>query len=309
MAYKVVIDAPSNISKNISDRLKSFNISTSSIDNNMSDASKASYIKEYFGTGNNIIVISSRINTSNNGIEIIYPLRSNSRLASDISAGIENMGGDVTKYYQKRNSSDTSKDDDYLIRNTPNNQTIVIYYDNISDYNLSEGIVKGVVEYTGLTYLPPILDGYYVVKKGDTLWSIANKNNTTVDKLKKENNLTSNILSVGQVLKLPTTQDITNSNQLNYVVKKGDTLWSIANKYNTTVDKIKVENNLSSNLLSIGQELVIPSSSKYSIYTVKKGDSLYSIARSNNTTVSEIKRLNNLSSDLISINQKLLIPA
>ena len=43
-----------------------------------------------------------------------------------------------------------------------------------------------------------------------------------------------------------------------YTVKKGDSLWTIANRYNTTVEKIKVLNNLTSNLLSIGQQLKIP---------------------------------------------------
>ena len=343
MAYKIVVDASKggsnngvvangitekdytlSISRYINDRLNSFNIDSSLIrdnDSTISDTTKASYIKENFGTGNNVIVISNRLKPGNDkGTEIIYPLRSNSRLASSISNSIENMGGDVNKYYQQRNSSNTSLDDDFLIRNTPNNQTIVINYgypENTSDAtflknnikNLGEGVVKGIVDFIGVNYTPPSLEGYYIVKKGDTLWAIASKNNTTVDKLKKENNLTSNILSVGQVLKLPTTQDITNSNQLNYVVKKGDTLWKIANTYNTTADEIKLKNNLKSNLLSIGQILIIPSTSKYNIYVVKKGDSLYSIARNNNTTVDEIKKLNNLSSNLISINQKLLIPA
>ena len=42
-----------------------------------------------------------------------------------------------------------------------------------------------------------------------------------------------------------------------YTVKKGDTLYSIANAYNTTVDNIKNKNNLTSNTLSIGQILLI----------------------------------------------------
>ena len=66
------------------------------------------------------------------------------------------------------------------------------------------------------------------------------------------NNLTSIALSIGQVLKVP-------SNEVNtYVVKKGDSLYSIASRYNTTVDEIRRINNLTTNLLSIGQELLIP---------------------------------------------------
>ena len=95
----------------------------------------------------------------------------------------------------------------------------------------------------------------YTVQKGDSLWVIANKYGITTEKLKSYNNLTSNLLSIGQVLKIP--QEKTSTDNI-YTVKKGDSLWTIANKYNTTVEKIKVLNNLTSNLLSIGQQLKIP---------------------------------------------------
>ena len=69
--------------------------------------------------------------------------------------------------------------------------------------------------------------------------------------MKEINNLTSDILSIGQRLKLK------DSTINKYIVKIGDTLYSIANAFNTTVDTIKKLNNLTSNLLSIGQELII----------------------------------------------------
>ena len=99
------------------------------------------------------------------------------------------------------------------------------------------------------------------------------------------------------------------SNLITYIVKSGDTLYSIAKRYNTTVDELKKINNLSSNMLSIGQQLLIPSTENYITYYVKSGDNLYSIARTYNTTVDQIKKLNNLTSDLLSIGQVLLIPA
>ena len=95
----------------------------------------------------------------------------------------------------------------------------------------------------------------YTVQKGDSLWVIANKYGITTEELKSYNNLTSNLLSIGQVLKIP--QGKTSPKNI-YTVKKGDSLWTIANRYNTTVEKIKVLNNLTSNLLSIGQQLKIP---------------------------------------------------
>jgi LysM repeat protein len=86
----------------------------------------------------------------------------------------------------------------------------------------------------------------------------------------------------------------------------GDTLYSIARKYNTSVNELIRINNLSSNVLSIGQRLIIPKQNN--TYTVVSGDTLYSIARKYNTTVSAIKKINNLTSDLLNIGQVLIIP-
>ena len=151
----------------------------------------------------------------------------------------------------------------------------------------------------------------YIVKKGDSLYSIANKYNTTVDELKRINNLTSNILSIGQVLKLPSDKvsDIEKEeNTISYTVQKGDSLYSIARKYSTTIDKIKDLNNLTTNLLSIGQVLLIPTNTNLeTTYTVQKGDSLYSIAKKYDTTVDRLKQLNNLKSNLLSIGQILIV--
>lgn len=393
MAYKVAIDSSNSsenkngivekdftftIAKYINERLNNIGIENFLVDENntgLTDEEKVNIIKDKYGNGNNIIVISNRLNKGgNNGAEIMYPLRNNSKLASLIASNLEDAGQTVLKYYQLRNNSDTSKDDDYLIRNTANNLTIVIdygYIDNTSDANflknnyekLAEAVVKSIANYAGVSYSPANMEGYYIVKKGDSLWSIAIKNNTTVDNIKKLNNLSSNNLSIGQVLKLSynaenenikesniytvkkgdslwliankygTTVDELksannlksntlsigqtliipekkeNTNKISYVVKKGDSLWLIANKYDTTVEKIKSTNNLKSNTLSIGQVLVIPSSSEFITYTVKKGDSLWLIANKYNTTVDNIKKLNNLSSNNLQINQKLILPA
>ena len=393
MAYKVAIDSSNSsenkngivekdftftIAKYINERLNNIGIENFLVDENntgLTDEEKVNIIKDKYGNGNNIIVISNRLNKGGkNGAEIMYPLRNNSKLASLIASNLEDAGQTVLKYYQLRNNSDTSKDDDYLIRNTANNLTIVIdygYIDNTSDANflknnyekLAEAVVKSIANYAGVSYSPANMEGYYIVKKGDSLWNIASKNNTTVDNIKKLNNLSSNNLSVGQVLKLSydtenedikesniytvkkgdslwliankygtTVDELKNANNLksntlsieqtliipekkestskiSYVVKKGDSLWLIANKYDTTVEKIKSTNNLKSNTLSIGQVLVIPSTSEFITYTVKKGDSLWLIANKYNTTVDNIKKLNNLSSNNLQINQKLILPA
>lgn len=153
----------------------------------------------------------------------------------------------------------------------------------------------------------PEVSDTYIVQKGDSLWSIANKFNMTVSELKNLNNLTNNLLSIGQVLKI---KDSSNNGKITYTVQKGDSLWVIANKYGITTEELKSYNNLKSNLLSIGQVLKIPQgkTSTENIYTVKKGDSLWTIANRYNTTVEKIKVLNNLTSNLLSIGQHLKIP-
>lgn len=153
----------------------------------------------------------------------------------------------------------------------------------------------------------PEVSDTYIVQKGDSLWSIANKFNMTVSELKNLNNLTNNLLSIGQVLKI---KDSSNNGKTTYTVQKGDSLWVIANKYGITTEELKNYNKLTSNLLSIGQVLKIPQgkTSTENIYTVKKGDSLWTIANRYNTTVEKIKVLNNLTSNLLSIGQQLKIP-
>ena len=85
---------------------------------------------------------------------------------------------------------------------------------------------------------------------------ISKRYNVSVDSIKALNNLKSNLLMVGQRLQIP-LDEVTSSNFV-YTVKRGDTLYSISNSYNTTVDKIMSLNNLNSSLLLIGQELLIP---------------------------------------------------
>lgn len=84
------------------------------------------------------------------------------------------------------------------------------------------------------------------------MYSIAQKYNTTVDELKKLNNLTSNLLSIGQSLKIPTKSE---NNYIEYTVKKGHNLYSRSRNYGLTQSELMDYNNLTSNLLSIGQIL------------------------------------------------------
>lgn len=183
-------------------------------------------------------------------------------------------------------------------------------------------------------YLPNYTN--YIVKRGDTLYSIARANNISVDTLIKDNSITNNTIMVGQILKIrtPNNQEMvieecigpdytppdTNNTPVltTYTVKSGDNLYAIAKRYNTTASAIMLLNNLSNTNLSIGQKLKIPAVSTVTptkpstpstgtTYIVKRGDNLYSIARRFNKTVDEIKRKNNLISNNLSIGQKLII--
>ena len=98
-----------------------------------------------------------------------------------------------------------------------------------------------------------------------------------------------------------------NKDLMIYEVKKGDTLYSIARENNISVNELKRINNLTTTNLSIGQQLIIPTSN-YIEYTVQRGDTLYSIAGRYRTTPQIIRELNRLDSDLLRINQVLLLP-
>ena len=267
----------------------------------------------------NILISTTVAEGGSSGAEIIYALRNEDDLASQISNELEISGLNVLKYYQLRNPDDTSKDFYAIIREPENTESMIIslgYIDNSVDNNyllnnvekLGKSIANGIYNYIKK-------ENIYVVKSGDTLFSIANKFNVTVQAIKNINNLSSNILNVGQELVIPKEETPSTSGEfINYTVKAGDSLYKIAKEYNTTVNAIMNVNNLTSNALQVGQVLKIPTTTNqeetkdYINYTVKSGDSLYKIANNYNITVDAIKKLNNLTSNNLQINQVLKIP-
>ena len=291
------------------------NIDTELIRNtdvSLTDDERNSIINEI--KNKNDLIIQNRI-SDNNEFNIIYPLRSNDTLPSLISNSLEANDINVTKYFQRRLPTDTILDYYSVIRNTNPNETIIFEYPYEENYEKTiDIIVDTIAEYLTVGKI-------YTVVKGDSLYQIAKKYNTTVDELKKLNNLSSNNLTIGMKLKIPVSSSSTTNNEetpsstktYTYQVKKGDTLYQIAKNNNTTVDALKKLNNLSSNTLTIGSIIKLPSYSTSSnpseedIYIVKSGDTLYQIAKNNNTTVDSLKKLNNLSSNTLTVGQTLLI--
>ncbi|RKQ35912.1 peptidoglycan endopeptidase [Oceanobacillus halophilus] len=129
---------------------------------------------------------------------------------------------------------------------------------NLLDWNnlSSSSIYVGQTLYIAKKATPSSMT--YTVTSGDSLYSIAKNHHTSVDSIKKWNNLTSNTIYVGQTLKLSDVENKTN--QQFHTVKAGDSLYAIASKYGTTVQNIKQINGLSSNTIYAGQKLQLSSS-------------------------------------------------
>jgi LysM repeat protein len=170
---------------------------------------------------------------------------------------------------------------------------------------------------------------YYTIQKGNTLSAIAIKYNTTVAKLKSWNNLKSDTIYIGQKIivtkKTNTTKNTTNSDNTStnnkvsstnmyYTVQRGNTLSAISRVYNVSITDIKNWNNLKSDTILIGQELIIKQkvtntkpTNKVSKYIVQYGDSLSVIGKVYGVSVVNLKNWNNLKSDLIYVGQSLIV--
>jgi len=165
----------------------------------------------------------------------------------------------------------------------------------------------------------------YVVTTGDTLYSIANRFGVTVEQIAQANGITNvNRISVGQQLNIPGgggSGGTGGPTSGNYTVKSGDTLYSIATRYGTTVQQLVILNNLSNpNAISVGQTLNVPGAGGGSSggtggpvvdgkYIVQRGDTLFAISRRFGTTVTILQELNDIEDpDEISVGQEITLP-
>jgi LysM repeat protein len=185
----------------------------------------------------------------------------------------------------------------------------------------------------------PISTNDYVVISGDYLGKIANKFNTSVAELKSLNGLNSDMIYVGQTLKVsgnagaappPPTPPVETpvtppSDSSVYTIVSGDTLGKIGLQFNMSVADLKLVNGLTSDKIYVGQKLKVngkaaevtptptPSvappvqSEKTSEYTIKNGDTLGGISLQFKMTVQKLKEINGLNSDKIYVGQKLKV--
>ncbi|MFW5500589.1 MULTISPECIES: LysM peptidoglycan-binding domain-containing protein [unclassified Maridesulfovibrio] len=168
----------------------------------------------------------------------------------------------------------------------------------------------------------------YKIRKGDSWYRIASRYGIPVAVLKSVNNRRSNLIKPGQYIMIPgrgsskamyasksSKTRRTAQSRANYRVRKGDTLWDIASRYNVSVTTLKRANGIYSSKLKIGQKLYIPDnnarSSARSVakaenvkqqmvkYRVRRGDNLWKIARRFGVKVSSLMEWNSLNSKSI----------
>ena len=161
----------------------------------------------------------------------------------------------------------------------------------------------------------------YTVRQGDALSTIAQRFGTTVTKLKRANRLTNNTLRVGQRLEIPDAEPARAKREVEapkseiYVVRQGDTLSEIADRYGVGLSKLRAANGLRGNAIRIGQRLVIPATAKRlqeaasaKTHVVRSGDTLSAIARRYGTSVSAIQRANGMTGSSLRVGERLKLP-
>ena len=160
------------------------------------------------------------------------------------------------------------------------------------------------------TQPPPRARQWYRVRWGDSLSVVARRFGLSVQTLKDLNNLSGNLIRVGDRLRVA-VEPVSLSETKWYRVRWGDSLSVVAQRFGLTVQRLKELNNLSGNLVRAGDRLLVSEGEAplYGAqwYRVQRGDSLWTIAQRFQMTVRELKILNNLTGTLIQAGHRLLI--
>jgi len=128
-------------------------------------------------------------------------------------------------------------------------QTLAI---QTTDKNIANQNSKQAESSKGRTY------SIHVAKSGESLYSLAEKYNTTIDDIKEANDITTNSLQIGQKLKIPEgSKSKQNSEQFTHTITSGESLYSLAKKYNCSMDELREWNHLSKDQLNIGDKIKI----------------------------------------------------
>ena len=260
-------DLTLKIATYIADRLRSLGADvtlTRDSDETLDPTERVRRVLNAYGNSKDVLVISNHINAGGgDGAEVIYALRGTDVLPNLILNNLKDEGQNIRKAYVRRLPSDPSKDYYFMLRNTGNTDALIVEYG-------------------------------FLDSKLDDVNQLKNNYRNYAEAVVK---------AVTEYLNIPYNIDINPSDEGTYTVVSGDTLWSIAKKFDTSVNEIKRLNNLSNNLLKVGTNLIVPNVNNDSNYIVVRGDTLYSIARKNNISVDKIRELNNLTSDVLRVGQ------
>ncbi|MGM0553119.1 MAG: LysM peptidoglycan-binding domain-containing protein [Pseudomonadota bacterium] len=163
----------------------------------------------------------------------------------------------------------------------------------------------------------------YTVEHGDNLGRIARRNGTRVAILRQMNNLRSDLIRVGQVLRLPVTSDAPASPatprarpaQLeSYEVRPGDSLWAISRKTGMGIGALRAANGLEpgdvlrpGDTLKVNADAAEQDAQRELVYEVQPGDSLSTIARRFGVDIADLRRWNSLDGDGIRAGETLTL--